>query len=189
MFGEMFGQPLHGTAYLGNNAFEPRHRGKRVLDNREIDPERQQALGEEGEILLVVHLPIAAVDERKRGRLWIGGEKQIEPLARSLAVSEVETSGAFAPHPGTACRPIGDNRVALRGRRGVVVSGIELGTVHSAVQHGAGSGSQVVGRYSVPRDRRQPVDSDAGEQSYPASLANAALGRRLALANFAEAGN
>src|SRR6516225_245410 len=140
MFGEMFGQPPHRTAYLGNNAFEPSHRGKRVFDNREIDPERQQALSEEGKTLLVVHLPIAAVDKRKRGRLRISGEKQIEPLARSLAVSEVETSGVFAPHPGTACRPIGDDRVALRDRRGVVVGGIELGAVHSAVQHGAGSG-------------------------------------------------
>src|SRR5215470_16001588 len=164
MFGEMFGQPPHRTAYLGNNAFEPRHRGKRVLDNREIDPERQQALGEEGEILLVVHLPIAAVDKRKRGRLRIGGEKQIEPLARSLAVSEVETSVVFAPHPGTACRPIGNNRVALRDRRRVVVGGIELGTVHSAVQHGAGSGrnSVEVGSHgSLPRVRRQPVEAHA----------------------------
>src|SRR5215471_11380861 len=151
MFGEMFGQPPHRTAYLGNNAFEPRHRGKRVFDNREIDPERQQALGEEGEILLVVHLPIAAVDKRKRGCLRIGGEKQIEPLARSLAVNEVETSVVFAPHPGTACRPIGNNRVALRDRRRVVVGGIELGTVHSAVQHGAGSGRYSVGQSGQSR--------------------------------------
>src|SRR5215831_10338942 len=136
----MFGQPPHRTAYLGYNAFEPRHRGQRVFDYREIDAKRKQALGEKAKTLLVVHLPIAAVDKRKRGRLRIGGEKQIEPLARSLAVSEVETSRVFAPHPSTSCRPIGDNRVALRDRRGVVVGGIELGTVHSAVQHGAGSG-------------------------------------------------
>jgi hypothetical protein len=101
------------------------------------------------------------VDERKRRRVWIAGEKQIEPLARSLAVSAVETSGVFAPHPGTACRPIGDNRVALRDRRGVVVGGVELGTVHSAVQHGAGSGrnSVDVGSHgSLPRVRQQPIE-------------------------------
>jgi hypothetical protein len=105
------------------------------------------------------------VDKRKRRRFRIGGEKQIEPLARSLAESEVETSGVFAPHPGTACCPIGDNRVALWDRRGVVVGGIELGTVHFAVQHGAGSGrnSVDVGSHgSLPRVRRQPVEPDAG---------------------------
>src|SRR5215472_7800242 len=156
MFGEMFGQPPHRTAYLGNNAFEPSHRGKRVFDNREIDRERQEALSEEGKTLLVVHLPIAAVDKRKRRRVRIGGEKQIEPLARSLAVSDVETSGVFAPHPGTACRPIGDNRVALRDRRGVVVGSIELGTVHFAVQHGVDSG-----RYSVGQSGQSATRSAA----------------------------
>jgi len=109
-------------------------------------PRGSSPFGEKGEILFVVHLPIAAVDKRKRRRFRIGGEKQIEPLARSLAISKVETSGVFAPHPGTACRPIGDNRVALRDRRGVVVGGVELGTVHSAVQHGAGSGRYSVGQ-------------------------------------------
>ena len=118
---------------------------QRVFDDREIDPERKQALGEEGEILLVVHLPIAAVDKRKRRRLRIGGEKQIEPLARRIAVGEVETTGVFVPHLGAACRPIGDNRVALGDGCGVVVGGIELGTVHSAVQHGVGSGHNSVG--------------------------------------------
>src|SRR6516164_10231542 len=136
IFGEMLGQPLHRTAHLCNDVMEPRRRGQRVFDDREIDPEREQCLGEEGETLLyeIVYLPIAAVDERKRERLRIGGEKQIEPLARGVAVSEVETSGVFAPHPGTACRPTGDNHVALRDRRGVVVGGIELGTAYSAVQ-------------------------------------------------------
>ena len=142
----MLGEPLHRAAHLSNDAIEPRRRGQRVFDDREIDPERKQALGEEGEILLVVHLPIAAVDKRKRGRLRIGGEKQIEPLARGIAVGKVEMAGVFAPHPGAACRPIGDNRVALGDGCGVVVGGIELGTVHSAVQHGVGSRSQFDGR-------------------------------------------
>jgi hypothetical protein len=140
---------------------EPRCRRQRVFDDREIDPERKQALGEEGEILLVVHLPIAAVDKRKCGGLRIGGEKQIEPLARGLAVGKIETVGVFAPHLGAACRPIRDNRVALGDGCGVVIGGVELGTVHSAVQHGVGSGHGSVcggGRDSVPHDRRQPVD-------------------------------
>jgi hypothetical protein len=71
----MLGEPPHRTAYLGNDAIEPRRRGQRIFDEREIDPERKQALGEESEILLVVHLPIAAVDNRKRGRLRIGGRR------------------------------------------------------------------------------------------------------------------
>ena len=113
----MFGQPPHGAAYLRNDAVEPRRRRQRVFDDREIDPERKQTLREEGEILLIVHLPIAAMDKPKRGRLRIGGEKQIEPLARSIAVGKVEKAGVFAPHPGTACRPIGESRHA-RGQPG-----------------------------------------------------------------------
>ena len=143
----MFGQPPPGAAYLGNDAFEPGRRSQRVFDDREINPERKQALGEEGKTLLVVHLPIAAVDKRKRGRLRIGGEKQIEPLARGVAVGKVEMAGVSTPHPGAARRPIGDNRVALGDSSGVVVGGIELGTVHSAVQLGVGSRSQFDGRW------------------------------------------
>src|SRR5207249_3003022 len=45
--------------------------------------------------------------------------------------------------------PVGDNRVALRDRSGVVVGGIELSTVHFAVQHGLGSGHNLVGGGSV----------------------------------------
>ena len=68
-----------------------------VFDNREIDPRGSRPLGEKGETLLVVHLPEAAINKRKRRRFRIVGEKQIEPLARSLAVSEVEMSRVFAP--------------------------------------------------------------------------------------------
>jgi hypothetical protein len=79
------------------------------------------------------------MDKCERGRLRIGGEKQIEPLARGIAVGKIETTGVFAPHLRAACRPIRDNRIALGDGCGVVVGGIELGTVHSTVQHGVGS--------------------------------------------------
>ena len=74
-------------------------------------------------------------------------------------------AGAFTPHPGAARRPTGDNRVALGDGRGVVVGGIELGTVHSAVQHGAGSGHNSAGGGSYDsllRDRQQSVKPEAG---------------------------
>jgi hypothetical protein len=163
---EMFGEPPDGAAHLVDNAIEPRRRGQRVFDDRETDPEREQCLGEEGETLLyvIVYLPIAAVDERKRRRVGIGGEKQIEPLARGVTIGKIKMAGNFAPRPGAACGPVGDNRVAFRDRRGVVVGGIELGTVHSAVQHGAGSGHNSVGggsRDSLPCDRPQRVEPHA----------------------------
>jgi hypothetical protein len=80
----------------------------------------------------------------------------------SITVGKVETAGVFAPGLGAACRPIGDNRVTLGDGRGVVVGGIELGTVHSAVQHGVGSNSMGGGgRDSLTRDRPQVVDPDA----------------------------
>src|SRR5215831_20761676 len=138
----MFGEPPDGAAHLVDNAIEPGRRGQRVFDDREIDPEREQCLGEEGETLLyeIVYLPIPAMDKCKRRRLRMGSKKQIEPLARGIAVSEVEMAGVFAPHLRAAWRPIGDNLVPLGNGRRVVVGGIELGTVYSAVQHGVGSG-------------------------------------------------
>src|SRR5262252_2513208 len=165
IFAEMFGEPPDGAAHLVDNAIEPGRRGQRVFDDRKIDPEREQCLGEEGETLLYdfVYLSVAAVDERQRWRVRIGGEKQIEPLAWGVAIGKIKMAGNFAPHPGAACGPVGDNRVALRDRRGVVVGGIELGTVHSAVQHGAGSSCYSAGSHgSLPRLRRQPVEPHAG---------------------------
>src|SRR5215472_6550610 len=163
MFGEMFGQPPHGATHLRNDAVEPSRWRQRVFDDREIDPERKQALGEEGETLLydIVYLPITAVDERKRRRVRIGGEKQIEPLARRVAIGKIKMAGSFAPHSGAACGPIGDNRVALGDRRGVVVGGIELGTVHSAVQHGADSGRYSVGQSGQSATRSAAAGRDA----------------------------
>jgi hypothetical protein len=75
----MRGEPLYRTAHFGDDAIEPGRRSQRVFDDREIDPERQEAVGEKGETLLVVHLPVAAVDKRKRRgfvRLtgWLGSE-------------------------------------------------------------------------------------------------------------------
>src|SRR5271166_5394521 len=101
---EMFGEPMHRAAYLGDDAVEPRRRRQRVFDDCEIDPERQQTFGEEGETLLVVHLPIAAMNEREGGRLGISGEEQIEPLSRAVAVGKVEMTRVFAPHRCAACR-------------------------------------------------------------------------------------
>jgi hypothetical protein len=163
----MRGEPSHGAAHLGDDAVEPGGRRQGVFDDREIDPERKQALGKEGEILLnqIVDLPIAAVDKGQRRRLRVGGKKEIEPLAGSIAVSEVKMAGAFTPHPDAARRPTGDNRVALGDGRGVVVGGIELGMVHSPVQHGAGSGHNSAGGGSYDsllRDRRQSVKPEAG---------------------------
>ena len=57
----------------------------------------------------IVYLPIAAVDGRQRRRVRIGGEKRIEPLARGVAIGKIKMAGNFAPHPGAACGPVGDN--------------------------------------------------------------------------------
>src|SRR5439155_16390820 len=78
-----------------------------------------------GGAFLVVHLPVAAVDEGQGRRLRIGGEKQVEPFTRAVAVGEVEMPGALAPHSGAARRPAGDDRIALGYGGGVVVGGVE----------------------------------------------------------------
>jgi hypothetical protein len=88
------------------------------------------------------------------------------------------STGSKRAGSALSIRAIRDNRVALGDGRRVVVGGIELGTVHSAVQHGAGSGHNSVGgggRDSLTRDRPQVVDPDA-ELSHmrPPALANSA---------------
>src|ERR1700730_14329264 len=131
----MFAEPLHGALYFCDDAVEPRRRRQRVFNDGKIDTQRQQALGKEGESFLVVHLPVAAVDEREGRGFGRGSEEQIEPLARALAVRKIEVIGAFAPHLCAARRPVGDNRVALGNRNRVVVRGVQLRTIHSTVKH------------------------------------------------------
>src|SRR5713226_5692461 len=92
-------------------------------------------LGEKREGFLVVRLPVAAMDEGECWRLRIGGEKEIEPLARRLSVSKVEMPGALAPDSGAAGGPTDDDRIALRHRGGVVVGGVKLDAIHPAVEH------------------------------------------------------
>jgi hypothetical protein len=64
----MLGEPPYRTTHLRNDAIEPGRRRQRIFDDREIDPKRKQALGEEGEILLVVHLLATAARARRKSR-------------------------------------------------------------------------------------------------------------------------
>jgi hypothetical protein len=53
VFGEMLGEPLDGAAHLTDDSVESRRRSQRIFDDREIDPERQQALGEEAKFSFI----------------------------------------------------------------------------------------------------------------------------------------
>src|SRR5690348_9380772 len=84
----------------------------------------------------IVHLPIAAMNEREDRCLRIGSEKQIEPLARAPAVVNIEMTVLFTPHTCVACRASRrELRVALGDGGAVVVGTVELGAVHSAIKH------------------------------------------------------
>src|SRR5580700_11978865 len=90
VFVKMLREPLHRAPHLGDDAVEARGGRKRVFDQREVDPVRQDAFGEEGGAFLVVRLPIAAMDKGESWRLRVGGEKQVEPLARAITVTQIE---------------------------------------------------------------------------------------------------
>ena len=52
----MLSKPLRSAAYLGDDAIEPRRRGQRILDEREVDSVRQHAFGEKGGAFLVSNI-------------------------------------------------------------------------------------------------------------------------------------
>jgi hypothetical protein len=104
VIGEMLSKPQRSAAYFGDDAIEPRRWGQRILDERKVDSVRQHAFGENG-ALLIVYLPVAAVDKGQGRRHGIGGEKQIEPFARAVAVGRVEMPRALAPDRGPTPAP------------------------------------------------------------------------------------
>jgi hypothetical protein len=75
------------------------------------------------------------VDEGQRRRFRVGGEKQVEPLARGVAVPEIENAAILLAHQIAARRPVGDDLPTLRHGEGVVVGDVKLGAIHSTVEH------------------------------------------------------
>ena len=131
--------PRHRAPDFADDLIHARRRRERVLDQRQVEAGAPHPLAEERVRLLVVHLPVAAVDVDERGRRRRARRKDVEPVARADAVAEVEPRAGRVADCLAALRPIRDVRVPLRLANGgrVVVRGIERRPVHPAIEHGA----------------------------------------------------
>jgi hypothetical protein len=64
----MVDHPRHPGAHLGHDLVHARGRRQRVLEQRQVEARGQERLAEEGVRLLVVELPVSAVDIGERRR-------------------------------------------------------------------------------------------------------------------------
>src|SRR5262245_12748717 len=120
---------------LGDDAVQAGLRGEGVADQGDADAVGEGAGGEEGEVLLGAHLPVAAVDEDQRRPGGIPREV-VDAVALGRAVAHVQDGPRRRPQALAAGGPIRDNFRAVPHRRAVVVRGVEGSPVHSAIQFG-----------------------------------------------------
>ena len=129
--------PRDGRAHLRDDLVEPRRRRQRVFHEGQVEPGVEDALAQEGVRLLVVHLPVAAVDVHERRRRRHAAVEDVEALPRTRAVADVDRAAPSLPEPVAAGRPVCDVPIArgLAHGGGVVVRGIERHPVHASVEH------------------------------------------------------
>jgi hypothetical protein len=85
-------RPRDRRPHLAHDRVEPGGRRQRVLDQREVEAGRQERLAEEGVGLLVVRLPVAAVDVDEGRGGGTAAREDVEPLPLAPAVAPVERS-------------------------------------------------------------------------------------------------
>jgi hypothetical protein len=128
----MRGEPVERARDLRHDGVERGLRGERVLDQSDGEAARQRAFDEERGRLLVVGLPVAAVDEREHRRAG-GRRKEIEALARRIAIAKVRLHAKGAAQHFAAMASLFGDRAEARHRCAVVVGRVERGPVHAAI--------------------------------------------------------
>src|SRR5262249_38738927 len=112
------------TTNFCNNVGEARLRRQRIAEQGDIDAVGSRSLGTKGDQVLVVALPIAAVNEDEQRRLERAAGEVIEPRAGPACIGDVEAHARARPYNRAQflppCQPIR----AVRDRGGVVVGGV-----------------------------------------------------------------
>ena len=115
--GRAIDQPRDGGADLADDLIEARGGRQRVLDHRQVESRGQERFAKERVRLLIVHLPVAAVDVGECGRARPPAGEEVEAVPRPVAVAEIERAASpahrIAPEP--SIRPRTDR--ASAGRR------------------------------------------------------------------------
>ena len=92
---------------------------------------RHRALGNNGKNLLGARLPVAAVNEQQRRRLF-GGLQKIDPVALARAVAELDMTGVALAHFERTLLPAGHRLHAALDRHAVVEAEVALLLAHRA---------------------------------------------------------
>src|SRR5262249_3619628 len=144
-------EPRHRRPDLGHDLVEPRGGRQRVLDEGEVKARGEARLANERVGLLVIHLPVAAVDVGEDRRAGLSAGEDVESLPCLVAVTQVDLGRPRLPKRLAARRPARHVLVPLRNAHGrrVIVRGVERRPVHPSIEHRALPGP----RYTVPRFR------------------------------------
>src|SRR6266851_1785453 len=84
--------PDHRAPDFIHDLVHARGRRQRVLDQRQIEPDDAETLAEERVRLLVVHLPVAAVDVGERWRAGRPAGEDVESVTGTVTVAKIEPS-------------------------------------------------------------------------------------------------
>ena len=131
---EMGAEPGCGGARLGGDRIHARRRRQRVARDGDVDALGQRRLGDEGEAVLRVVLPIAAMEEQQRRRAVMAGREEIEPRPGPRRIGNLARARDARAQRRAAALPVGDDGGAAGHRGRVVVGGVERRTVHAAIE-------------------------------------------------------
>jgi hypothetical protein len=99
------GEEDQRLADLCDDVGQPRVGRERVSGNGDVDAVRARARRHKGEPLLLIALPVAAVDEHKQRRMTNPARKVVECGPRTRAVAQVETGPWLRADRGTRLPP------------------------------------------------------------------------------------
>ena len=93
---QLSGEIIDRGVDFADDLVQRRIRRQRITGQRDIDAMRHRAVGKQRKGLLGPGLPIAAMDEQQRRRLFPGPE-EIDPVALARAISQIKVIGILRP--------------------------------------------------------------------------------------------
>ncbi len=140
-----------GKIDLRDDLGQPGFGRERIADAHHVDPVHPRSFRDEGKAVLVVALPVAAMDEHDQRRVDRARREIVEALTRATAIGNVElVRWGRGAHRGALLASARHQLGAVRHGRAAVVARIERGLVHAAINRCSGRGPLGSVRHATP---------------------------------------